>query len=74
MRIMKMTIKEAKEICSKIGMTLKKNEFDTNEFIVNYKGSSSIGSAYYTTDLNDAVKTAKDMHARYQNLANSVQL
>lgn len=51
----KLTIKEAKAIIRALGMTLRKTEY--GDFRVNYYYAGE-PSAYYTTDLQDAVDTA----------------
>ncbi len=50
--------KDAIKILSALGIALKKTEY--GEYRVNYKGGRE-ASAYYTTDLNDAVGTGKNM-------------
>lgn len=55
---------EAKAFCQSLGMTFRKTEW--GEFRVAFKpapGTSTEASAYYTTDLEDAIDTAFAMHS-----------
>lgn len=52
-----MTLAQAKADLAKIGITIRKRD---NEYRVNFKGGSE-ESAYYTTDLDDAVGTGHAM-------------
>lgn len=60
-----MTIKEAKNIVKALGYSLNKTQF--GEYRVNKKGGKEV-TAYYTTDLNDAVGTSKALAARERSL------
>lgn len=52
-----------KKELSGLGMTIKDNR-DFDEFIVNFYNGGSEASAYYTNDLDDALKTGRDMARR----------
>jgi hypothetical protein len=56
-----MTIQQAKQELSKLGISLVKTEY--GEFRVNFKGGSE-ATAYYTDDLGDAIETAKSMREK----------
>lgn len=61
-----LTLKQAKEICGNLGMTLRKTD---GEYRVTYRVTASDWKtreqaeeyAYYTNDLSDAVATARLM-------------
>jgi hypothetical protein len=55
-----MTIKEAKEEIVNCGCTLR---VEDGEYRVNYRYGKE-ATAYYTNNLNDAVKTARSMEAK----------
>lgn len=57
----KLTIKQAKQIVSNLGLVLKRNA-EFNEFSVNFRGGNEV-TAYYTNDIYDAVATARVMAA-----------
>lgn len=57
-----MTLAQAKKLVSDLGLTLKYNR-DYDEYTVNYKGGSS-KTIYHTSDLQDAIGTAKAMSRR----------
>lgn len=53
-----MTIKEAKALLAPLRMTLKKD--DAGDYVVNFVGAPE-ATAYYASDLEDAVSTAREM-------------
>lgn len=53
-----MTLTEAKAAIKALGMTLRR---ENGEYRVAFRGKDSEASAYYTTDLADAVATARMM-------------
>lgn len=53
-----LTLKAAQQLAREAGCTLKANQFD--EYRVNLRHGSE-ATAYYTSDLNDAVNTARAM-------------
>jgi hypothetical protein len=56
-----MTYTEAKQIVNALGMRITKTEYDEYRVAL---ANNSEASAYYATDLDDAVGTARAMHAR----------
>ena len=60
----KLTLKRAKEILSPLAVSINKNTV-TGEFRVNYKFGGREATAYYTTDINDAVKTGEMIGLEY---------
>ncbi|SHG89401.1 hypothetical protein [Bradyrhizobium erythrophlei] len=55
------TIHQARAILAKHGMTIKSVD---GEYIVNFKGAKTETSAYYATNLLDAIGTGIDMAER----------
>ena len=55
-----MTLTEAKAAIKALGMTIRR---ENGEYRVAFKGKDSETSAYYTTDISDAVSTARMMAA-----------
>lgn len=55
-----LTVKKAMEIIRTTGCFVTRHD---GEFRVNFKGGDE-GTAYYTTDISDAVFTAMEMHHR----------
>jgi hypothetical protein len=54
------TVKQARDLLAPHGMVIK---HDDGEYFVNFKGGDE-ASAYYTTDLTDAIGTGIDMAKR----------
>lgn len=63
-----MTLKQAKKIVTDLGLTLTHN-VEWEEFIVRlpWERVSDNDSSYHTTDLDDAVNTAKAMASTARN-------
>lgn len=56
------TVKEAMAFLRQFNMIIRKTD---DEFRVNFKGGDE-ATAYYTTDLEDAIDTAKQMATRFK--------
>jgi hypothetical protein len=56
-----MTLQEAKSIARHLGLTLR--QVRSGDYRVNFRDGNET-TAYYTTDLEDAVKSAVEMAAR----------
>lgn len=52
-----MKMREAKEIVSALGFTLRKNEW--NEYVLRLRVGATEENTYYTDDLDDAIGTAQ---------------
>lgn len=55
------TIKQAREVLRPLGISISKTDF--NEFRVNFSGGKE-ATAYYASDIPDAIDTGKDMARR----------
>lgn len=61
----KIKFADAKRDLRAIDMDLTRSDFDPKELRVAFRGDKRAeASAYYTTDLEDAVKTGRAMHKR----------